>query len=594
VTLKTHYYRGGGCTFALLAGLYLVGGCNNALRTGSATPTQSDRLMAAYPNLAGGRFWVIADFEQSKHAELFHVASHSGDAWCLPSFSGGVPQTGPRSLRVALADPLDALIIDNEHAQEWSLKRDWRQFWLLIGAVYCTVDSTPLELAIVAGPSGGGASVHSRVALTQGWNFIRLDLAEAADQIPIDDVSQLRLSLPEADGRVELLLDDFVLADNRQDIFGSSDDESQGLYIQRQGRRWNIGVSGRFELGFANGQVVHWYDLGNDPHRQYNLVAGSVLGPSPVVLPGYGSNSDSPASGDFLTLGSTVVARQRVLEASPVRIIVSCIWHFTSPGQEIGETTPFQHWTYTILPDGKVHVSVECTTQTGEFKPQALGLAVTRSDDGSVQAYAHRTARLEDAEDLRHVAYGYARPTAPDRSGMLLVMHDGRSAPVMEVVRQPERRRVSLLASGGAISAPSQAWSCLLRVWPPGHCDQALDAALDHCYPDGLGALVGQRVEDSPGDDNGDGFNERLGSYVLRPDQDLLRFEIDGSQRPRFSPVFNVLDTAGARVWVYVDHRIHEAVGRDAGGNVIFQVPGTITGRTLVELVLRGQEKRPS
>ncbi|MHC4089287.1 MAG: hypothetical protein ACYSVY_03240, partial [Planctomycetota bacterium] len=61
-----------------------------------------------------------------------------------------------------------------------------------------------------------------------------------------------------------------------------------------------------------------------------------------------------------------------------------------------------------------------------------------------------------------------------------------------------------------------------------------------------------------------------------------------------FSPVFNVLDTAGARVWVYVDHLIHEAVGRDAGGNVIFQVPGTITGRTLVELVLRGQEKRPS
>lgn len=593
MTPLTRYRGRAACTLVLLAGLHPLGGCNDALRTGTSQVTQSDRLMAAYPDLATGRFWIIADFEQLEHAELFHVVSHSGQASCIPSLAAGVPQTGQRCLRVTLADPLDTVVINNEHAHCWSLKRDWRQFWLLIAAIHCTVDSTPLELAVAAGPADGGASVHSRITLTRGWNVLRLDLAEAADNIPIDDIREIRLSLPEATAPVELLLDDFVLTDNRQDIFGSSDDVSGGLYIQRQGRRWNIGAAGRFELGLANGQIAYWYDLGHDPHRLHNLVAGSVLGPSPVVLPGFGSEEPSQADSGFLALGQTVVAHQQVEEASEARIVVACTWRFTSRGQQIEEATPFQRWSYAILPDGKVYVTVACTAQAGDWRPQALGLAVTRGDDGSIQSYAHRTARLEDPEDLRHVAYGYARPASPERSGVLLVMHDGRQAPLMEILRQPQRHRVSLLASGGHISGPTQAWACLLRVWPPGHCDQALELAMDYAYPDPLHVMVGERVNDSPGDDNGDGFNERFGCYVLRPEADLLRFEVNGSKRPRFSPVFNVLDTAGARVWVYLDNVILETVGRDAKGNAVFQLPGTVRGRSLIEVVIRDQPASP-
>ena len=589
VTVKTRYRCPILAAVLLLAGVCSAGGCSRLLRGGPAADTQSDRLMAAYPDLASGRFWVIADFEQFKHAELFHVVSHSGRGACLPSFSAGVPETGKCCLRVTLADPLDAVVINNEHAREWSLKRDWRQFWLLVGAVHCPVDSIPLELTIVAGPPGDGGRVHSRIVLTRGWNVLRLDLAEAAEHIPIDDVRELRLSLPEADGPVELLLDDFVLADNRQDVFGASDDLAEGLYVQSQGRRWNIGAAGRFELGFANGQIVHWYDLGSDPHRVRNLVAGSVLGPSPTVMPGYDDEVTAQADSGFLALGETVVARQQLIEAGPVRIIVRCRWQFTSPGQETEEAAPFQRWIYTILPDGKVHVSVECTSRAGDWTPEELGLAVTVSDDGSVRTYPHRPAQLQDPADLRRLAFCYARPAAAERPGVLLVMHDGRRAPVMEAVRQPQRRRVSLLASGGHISGPTQSWSCLLKVWPVGHCEQAADQALDYCYPDSLEVQVGGRVNDSPGDDDGDGFNERYGCYVLRPEGDLLRFVIDGTARPRFAPVFNILDTVGSRVWVYVDNVILEAVGRDAGGNVLFRLPETVRGRRLIEVVVRGQ-----
>ena len=71
--------------------------------------------------------------------ELFRVVSHSGEATCITSLTGGVAQTGPRCLRVTLGDPLDELVITNAEARKWLLKRDWRGFYLLLAAVHCPV-----------------------------------------------------------------------------------------------------------------------------------------------------------------------------------------------------------------------------------------------------------------------------------------------------------------------------------------------------------------------------------------------------------------------------------------------------------------------
>ena len=573
----------------LAVSLGMICGCQNGLTTGSGPRTQSDRLMAAYPDLASGRFWVVADFEELKHAELFRVISHSGQAACIPVLAGGVSETGPRCLRVTLADPLDALVISSAGAKTWTLKRDWHEFLLLNAAVFCTVDQTDLELSLVAGAPSGGSTAESRVTLHRGWNLLRLDLTEAAEHVPIDDIREVRLTLPEADGPIELLLDDLVLADNREDLFGSATDPNEGLYVQRQGRRWNIGAAGRFELGFANGQIVHWYDLGNDPLRLMNLVRGGVLGPSPVVLPGAGGDWLPGEKSDFAALGETVVARQQVIEANPVRIVISCWWWFTSPGVPVAADAPFQHWTYTVYADGRVFVHIECTSADGDWQPPALGLVVSHIDDGRVKPFAHSAAQLSDPEELRHVTYGGVRPIAPDKSGLLFAVHDSRRAPLMEAPIDPLRKRVDLLASGGELSTPTSSWSCMLSVWPPGNCDEieARTRTLDYCYPGGTHVLVGEPVADAPGDANNDGFDEQHGCYVLRPEANLLRFEIDGTKRPKFQPAFTVLDTAGRDAWVYFNNVIVDAVVRDPEGNVVFQLPTAVRGPGIVEVVLR-------
>ncbi|MCH7813876.1 MAG: hypothetical protein IID40_07630 [Planctomycetes bacterium] len=575
---------------AVLAGL--LSGCDGLIPAPRTQPGQFDRLMAAYPDSASGRFWVLADFEQIKHYSLFHVFSHSGRAECSASLNAGVADTGRRCLRVTLADPLDALLIDNEHAQEWALKRDWREFRLLLLAIHSSADATPLELSLEAGPEGRGVIVQSRSMLHKGWNVLRLDLAEAAENLPLDQMRRIRLSLPEAQEPTELLLDDLLLIDNRRDVFGSFEDLDQGLYVRREGRRWNVGAAGRFELGLAHGQIVHWYDLGHDPHRLENLVAGTVLGPSPVVLP-LPDDPDANGVPGFEDLGSSVIARQRLVEANAVRIVVECTWQYADPNGSIPDQAAGQSWTYTILRDGRVYVHVESPAPGDGFEPEAMGLWVSMRDDGSLEATAHSTGQLADPEDLRHVAYAYARPASADRSGVSVTLHDSRQGPKMSVRRQPQRRRLGLLASGGALAEGRQHWSCLLRVWPPGHCDETVDLALDYCYPEGVEVGVGEWVLDAPGDADGDGFDERAGCYTFRPEGDLLRFVLDGSRRPRFSPVFKVLGTGDHRVWVYVDNVILEPLVRNAAGEVLFQLPMTVRHRCLVEVVLRREAEAP-
>ena len=71
-----------------------IDGCRNGPRKRPG-PTQSDRLMQAYPELHGGRFAVVADFEDPSHMELIQFISTSPEAECELSRKGGRPDTGP-------------------------------------------------------------------------------------------------------------------------------------------------------------------------------------------------------------------------------------------------------------------------------------------------------------------------------------------------------------------------------------------------------------------------------------------------------------------------------------------------------------------
>ena len=549
--------------------------------------TQADRLKAYYSDLQTGRFTVIADFEQTRHMELFRSVSAGGTALYRLSLASGIPATGGRCLRAEFGQPEDELIADGSEAQQWNLPRDWREYCLLTMAAHAS-GAVNLNLSLTSGRGKLRSIADSRIPLAAGWNLLRLDLADAAEHVALDDIRELRWSLPGLTNPVVLLIDDIVLSDNQVDLFGDSDAEEGGLYLRRRGRRWDIGVGSRFELGLINGQIKYWYNLCEDHLRVRNLLEGCVLGPSVVTLGG-DEDSGVTALETFPAWGDRVLVRQRLLEASATRIIVECAWDFVRSQEAATAVAASQKWTYTVYPSGELYVHLECTTETEGWTANALGLAVSRRDDESMKLLCHSTSQLGDTGRLLHVPYAYACSSVSGAPGLLFVVHDGRSAPLMKCFRKELISQVTAVAFGGETQRPVQQWDCLLGLGPWGvDAGRAAEArALHYCFPPTLSPAVGTLVTDSEGDNDHDGFNERFGCYLLAPDANRVLVTLDEKDVPLYNPAFVIPGSAGLEAWVYVDYVILEGVSRTAAGEVLFQIAGTVdTGRT-VEVYLR-------
>ncbi len=567
----------------------LAGGCAKPPVAQPVQAGRADRLKRHYSDLASGRFAVIADFEDRRHLELFHIEPAGGTDPIRWIAGSGVAETGARCILFTLPGPDCTLVADNTHVAQWFMKTDWREFDLLLMQVLAPRDGLEVEVGVVAGRDESRKSVYSRLPLSRGWNSIRIDLAEVGEHVPLDDIVALEWGLPDADKPEELGLDDIILANNTKDLFGDGDGTSGELFIRRRGRRWAIGASGRFELGFGGGQVVQWYDLAGDPNRLNNLVARTVLGPGPIVVPSDDTTEANPGESDFGALGPSVVARQRVVEVSPVRVVVEADWRFVGSVPPHLDQAPFQHWRYAVYSSGNVYVDVECTTAWGNWRPTDIGLAVSRSVVGDMEFYAHHPAQLRHPGRLRHVAFAYSRSRDLAAPALLFALHDARRAPELEFIQEEDIPRATLVAFGGKVQPPNDRWMCMLNIWPPDNATgtNPADRVLDYCYPaDRIHLAKGRLVTDDEGDVDRDGFNEREGFYVVAPEASQVRFELDGRKQRMFHPAFSVKESADLTAWVYVDSIMLESTGRDTHGNVLFEVPRIVDGRVTVEIYL--------
>ncbi len=569
--------------FVLLLLLLPCAGCRHLGLKRPDPPTQTDRLMRAYPELRGGRrFVVIADFENPAHMELVQLISVSDRPRCVLDRTGGRAETGKACLRFTAGSPDDTIVISNSIAENWYLKRDWRDYDLLLMNIKSPRRSLRAEVEIAAGAPERRLAVHSSVALEKGWNAIRLDLAEVGERIPLDDVREMRLSMSGLDKPTDFYFDDLILTGNREDLFGDSRNTEGALYVQRAGRRWNVGAGGRFELTFANGQIVRWHNLAHDPYRVRNLVEGTTLGPSPMVI----GASDTGESG-FAELGKMVVARARITEMNPVRVVITCEWRFVDDVDAPLNNQPFQRWVYTIYPTGQVYVAVECTAKTNSWSASQLGLAVTlssRTGDG----LQTRTS----SESAQPPTFATARTESTDSFLLYTLSEPHRFVPIRQQVAD-ERRRVSLVATRPAKGLDVETWVCQLTLGPASEISdrQASARAIDYCEPGGLHLELGSFGAADRPTVGQNGFDQASGCYVIAPDGGQARFVIDGRVRPRFSPAFQIIDTEKLEAWIYVNHLIFDKVARDADGNLIFQLPKTIRDRTTVEVLLRRSQR---
>ena len=541
--------------------------------------------MRSYPVLQNGRFAVIADFERAEHIELFQLRGSSPKARFRLDPRAGRKETGKGCLAFQTGSANDAIIVSNASARNWYLKRDWRDYDLLLASIHSPGSELVLETTISSGDVGDRPAVSSSKSLSKGWNILQFDLAEIEEHIALDDVQEIQFRITGPGGAYEVLIDDLILAGNRFDHFGESGNAAGELYVRVQGRRWMVGAGGRFELTFANGQIVEWYNLARDPNRVHNLVNGTTLGPSPVVM-----DSQSGAMGDFSALGKAVAASSRLVEANAVRVVMASEWRFPDAGAASGADRPYQRWKYTIYASGQVFVSVEATaaTRTWEAETMGLALAVAKPDGSSSKIRSN-----DESTDSASRGAAYAMVTSEDKLvSFLFAIGDTRSSTRMVERVDDAHRRLTYVAVGSREDPEIARWRAQLFLDSQGLLtpEEGEARADEYGHPPAPNVTLGNLV----GPDPSTGFDQGMGCYVLAPDRDRVRFTVGGPGQPRFQRAFKIRGSRAHRVWIYVNHLIWDHFAYDEQGDIIFQLSEPVASRLLVEVLLRPLATSPN
>lgn len=569
----------------LVAALAPVLGCE-ALQP--ATPAEDGqvklspvlrRMQKAYPDLAAGRFVSVADLESPAQVGLFRTVGADGsEGDChQPTLSilRSRNETGAGSLKAALASPDERLLLDGQRSRNLAVVRDWRPYGLFLMSIFGPPGGAVIEFTVHSGeeaPLQWTRTFHVK----PDWNLYRVDVATVGDAVDLADVRALAWRVPAASAPVEFYLDDLILADNTQAVVPRTENPEH-LWVQTRGQRICVGAPGRFELAFADGQIVFWRDVGTE-----NLADIGGLGPWPIPLSDdWATRAEAPIAYDdpqhFAAWGDQVAAGQGLIEATPFRVVIEGGWRFvrnTASATTAPATPPGHTWRYAIYPNGRVHVRVRSEAGTAGWSGALVGYALGLDGRRGFEC----PAGLPHEPHSAPVEFVLAARRGPLRADLLWTWPAATHLPHHRMLASIDERRLALVV--GAVPAAEVVETAqLLRIWPA-DVDGVQDArglATDFQYPARPRASTGLVVTEVDGDLDADGYNESEGCYELELGDKVLRFELPADGRPRFDPVFRVQGTADKRCWVYARGRLVEELGRDANNMLLFRL-GKLTG----------------
>lgn len=408
-------------------------------------PPVPDRLRAFYQELRNGKFEILADFEAAGQAQVFRVEGHGQSQLTVQRSRLA---TGAGALEVRFDDAGATLLADNEKARDWALPRNWSHHELFMVSIYAPTPVVAM-LQIRSGTQQVSAWDSAPLPLTQGWNLVRIDLADIARQVNLEDVRQVRLQVQADAWPFTCYLDDLMLADNTVTAFGNPNGEEGTLYVLKKGRRFHVGVAKRFELVFSRGMLTSWYDLSSDPDKRIDLAGTGPAGPALTALDQTGAPEKAVGIDSWSRLGKSVQTQLQIVEANPLAVTVRGTIHFSAEGADAVENqtapagkqgaaspstsqpapgTARQTYVYTIRRDGRIFVDIQAQIASDSFRPAGVGLAVTclhtvlqpkqvdPLDRGLLDAHAARSAPA--AAQNTSVAPLVAESAAPQSAGV--------------------------------------------------------------------------------------------------------------------------------------------------------------------------------
>ncbi len=569
----------------LCSGLVLIltwlSGCQTPRQSASNDTTQTDRLIRTYPELRSGRFAIISDYENASHMELVHLSGASEQARCVLDTRRGRNDTGRHCLSFTAGSAHDAVVFSNQHAENWFLRRDWRDYDLLMMSVYSPIQHTQLQLTISAGSPRDRTSVETLLQLHHGWNELSIDLAEVGERVPLDDVREMSLSLSQISKPINLLVDDIILTGHRESMLGDPENKEGRLYVQSVGRRWRIGAGAKFELVFANGQITSWYHLPSDPYRLHNLCQHTALGPTPIR-----AELSSVTANDFDELGRRVVVHSQLAEMNDIRIVLETTWRFVDDPAQAYANRPRQRWTYTIYATGQVFVDVQATQRSANANTGDMGLAVSLATRDGDLVQTHNPSETQSATDAP--PYALVRFRTADAALLFMAQSnhaEAHSQMVEQLSRDQDRTTIVYLANTG--SETMAHWTAQLFLTSSQSLSDA--EAQQRALAFGRGVSVELELgeaQNSQGHTTSQAWlNRATGSISLIPTQGRIRLRLPGAPQTLFSPAFQVTGPADASAWVYVDNLLIKHTSHNKHGQLLFQLPQVIQKPTVVEVL---------
>jgi hypothetical protein len=252
---------------------------------------------------------------------------------------------------------------------------------------------------------------------------------------------------------------------------------------------------------------------------------------------------------------------------------------------------------YTIYPTGQLYVGVETTAATESWSAPQLGLAVTLSSMSENELETYVAPYV--GESISEPVPPYATVRSRRRDALLLFVPHSQGRGVRVIKSAPglddaasQSDRISLIATVDRHEANVESWAChvLLGATTKISEAEALARALAYARAATPELELGSFVSTEGGYPVEDGFDPVSGCYFIAPEQGRVRFTVDGTRQPQFSPAFCITGANNQDAWVYVDHLIFEQVDRNARGDLVFQLASPIRQRSLVEVLLRRRE----
>lgn len=329
-------------TISLLAGVALAAGCDLVGRGDGAVPAapptrpgaslQAERTRV-YPELAGGRVLLLADFEDAaaagesarRQVERFSIvpdmpgASRRLAADCTRTGDGAMEVTLPAGGQLVVDIPAGV---------------DLGRYKLLSMVIYSRTVRDDLQVAI---KSESGTWQSHRSLVQPGWNTVLLDIQRLGGAGPFasDLARRLVLSFPDAAGAVWFHLDDIMLIDNFRQI----NPVPLNFELSKSGLDYALTVPGyREPLRIEQGPDGLWR-----------------MGRFQAELRLCGAGEKLPDSGESLDwMGSRRLGQLELLEHNAIRIRLANTWYFPSrSGQWASMAVRQIRWEYTIYADGR-------------------------------------------------------------------------------------------------------------------------------------------------------------------------------------------------------------------------------------------------